>query len=115
MNIEIAPTKKVIVLGLDKRAVNNILWCAVTFGETRLYWINGYLLCLEVYDKSFEQEIKEKEFPISQICYTKFPNYQKLYEIEKSLQIPIVDASDMKLFQRILKAILEYENQNPDS
>lgn len=115
MDIEIAPTKKVTILGLDKRTVSNIAWCAATFGETRLYWANGYLLCLEVYEKSFEHEIKEKEFPISQICYAKFPNYQKLYEIEKSLQIPIVDASDMKLFQRIVKAIEDCESRTRES
>ena len=111
MNVEIAPTGKIIVFGLDNRSVNNISWCAATFGETRLYWIDGYLLCLEVYDKSFEQEIKAKEFPISQICYARFPKYEKLYEIEKSLQIPIVDVSDMQLFQNILKAILENERK----
>ena len=67
------------------------------------------LLCLEVYEKSFEHEIRMKEFPISQICYTKFPKYEKLYEIDKSIQIPVVNASDMKLFRGILKAILDDE------
>ena len=66
---------------------------------------------IEVYDKSFEEELKKKEFPISQICYVKFPKYEKLYEIDKSFQIPVVNASDMKLFQSILKAILESEKQ----
>jgi len=109
MDVEIAPTRKITVLGLDKRSTSNIAWCATTYGVNRLYWINGYLLCLEVYDKSFEQEIKEHEFPISQICYTQFPKYEKLYEVDKSLQIPIVNVSDMKIFQDILKAILANE------
>jgi hypothetical protein len=113
MDVEIAPTRKITVLGLDKRSINDIVWCATTYGVNRLYWINGYLLCLEVYEKSFEHEIKTKEFPISQICYTKFPKFEKLYEIDKSLQIPIVNVSDMKIFQNILKAILENEKENP--
>jgi len=111
MDVEITPTRKVTVLGLDKRSLGNVAWCAATFGETRLYWIDGYLLCMEVFEKSFEHEIKTKEFPISQVCYVKFPKYEKLYEIEKSLQIPIVNVSDMNLFQTLLKAILEKEQK----
>lgn len=106
MDVHITPTRKVTVLGLDERTVNDIVWCATTFGANRLYWIDGYLLCLEVYEKSFEYELKNKEFPISQICYAQFPKYQKIYEIEKSIQIPIVNVSDMRIFQNILKAIL---------
>jgi hypothetical protein len=107
MDVEIAPTRKITVLGLDKRSVGDIAWCAITYGAGRLYWINGYILCLEVYEKSFDHELKKKEFPISQICYTESPKYEKIYEIDKSLQIPIVNVSDMKIFQSILKAILE--------
>lgn len=110
MDVEITPTRKITILGLDKRSVNDIVWCATTYGVNRLYWIGGYLLCVEVYEKSFEQEIKKHEFPISQICYAKFPKYEKLYEVDKSLQIPIVNVSDMKIFQSILKAILEKED-----
>ena len=111
MDIEVAPTKKVNILGLDKRSLNNIAWCAATFSANRLYWINGYLLCLEVYEKSFGHEISKKEFPISQICYVKLPKYEKLFEVDKTVQIPVVDVSDMKLFQNILAAILKCENQ----
>jgi len=110
MDVEIAPTRKITILGLDKRTVNDIAWCATTYGVSRLYWINGYILCLEVYEKSFEHELKKQEFPISQICYTEFPKYEKIYEVEKSLQMPIVNVSDMKIFQNILKAILNNEN-----
>lgn len=106
MDVEISPTRKVTILGLDKRSVSDIAWCATTYGANRLYWIDGYLLCVEVYEKSFEHEIKTKEFPISQICYAEFPKYEKIYEIDKSLQIPIVNVSDMQIFQSILKAIL---------
>jgi hypothetical protein len=113
MDVEVSPTKKITLLGVDNRSKDNIAWCAATYGANRLYWVNGYLLCLEVYEKSFEQEIKNKEFPISQVCYVKFPKYEKLYEIDKSFQIPVVDVSDMKLFQNILKAILENEETCP--
>lgn len=106
MDVEIVRTKKITILGLDKRSLSDIAWCATTYGANRLYWIDGYILCLEVYEKSFEQELKKKEFPISQICYAEFPKYERIYEVDKSLQIPIVNVSDMKIFQSILKAIL---------
>lgn len=113
--MEIAPTRKITVLGLDKRSVNDLAWCATTYGVNRLYWIDGHLLCLEVYEKSFEHELKKREFPISQICYAKFPKFEKIYEIDKSLQIPIVNVSDMKIFQSIMKAILENEKESPSN
>ncbi len=115
MDVQIACTEKIRILGLDSRSVNNLAWCAATYGASRLYWINGYLMCLEVYEKSFEHEIKNNEFPISQVCYAKFPKYEKLYEIDKSVQIPVVDVSDMKVFQNILKAIIESEKAEPQN
>jgi hypothetical protein len=111
MDVDVSPTKKVTLLGVDKRSIENVAWCAATYGVNRLYWVDGYLLCLEVYEKSFEHELQKKEFPVSQVCYAKFPKYEKLYEIDKSFQIPVVDASDMKLFRSILKAILENEKK----
>ncbi|TET64510.1 hypothetical protein E3J49_04050 [Candidatus Bathyarchaeota archaeon] len=113
MDVEIVPTQKVRILGLDKRSVRNITWCATTYGMSRLHWVDGYLLCLEVYDKSFEYEIKNKEFPISHVCYAEFPKYEKMFEVDKSLQIPIVNASDMEIFKNILAAILKNEKENP--
>ena len=114
MNVEIAPTRKVTILGLDKRLVNDIAWCSATYGVNRLYWIDGYLLCLEVYEKSFEHEMKKREFPISQICYVEFPKYEKIYEIDKSFQIPVVNVSDMKVFRKILESILANEKSSSD-
>ena len=111
MDVEIAPTRKITILGLDKRSISNITWCATTYGVSRLYWVDGYILCLEVYEKSFEHELKKKEFPISQICYAEFPKYEKIHEIDKSLQIPLVNVSDMQIFQNILKAILNENNE----
>lgn len=118
MDVEVSPTRKVTILGLDKRSVNNIAWCAATYGVTRLHWIDGYILCLEVYEKSFEHELKQKEFPISQICYAEFPKFEKIVEVDKSFQIPLVNVSDMKLYQSILRAILENEKKplaDPDN
>jgi hypothetical protein len=111
LDVKIVPTRKISVLGLDKRSVKDIAWCATTYGMSRLYWVDGYLLCLEVYDKSFEHEIKNKEFPISHVCYAEFPKYKRMYEVDKSLQIPIVNTSDMKLFKSLLKAILDNEKE----
>lgn len=44
MDVEVAPTRKVTILGLDKRSVSDIAWCAATYGVNRLYWVNGYLM-----------------------------------------------------------------------
>lgn len=113
MEVEIAPTKKIVVLGVDKRPLKDLAWCATTYGLNRLFWVDGYLLCVEVYDKSFEHEIERKEFPISQVCYTEFPEYIRVFEVEKGVQIPIVNASDMRMFRGLLKAILKNEGIPP--
>jgi hypothetical protein len=107
MDVEVNPTKKIVVFGVDERSSENISWCAATYGINRLFWVDGYLLCVEVYDKSFEHEIESREFPISHVCYTRFPKYMKVFEVEKGMQIPIVDASDMQVFKSLLKAILK--------
>ena len=112
MEVEVAPTKKIVIFGVEKRKTENLVWCAVTYGVNRLFWVDGYLLCLEVYEKSFEHEIKSNIFPISQLCYAEFPNYIKIYEAEKGVQIPIVNASDTKLYQTLLKAVLKHEKPN---
>lgn len=112
MDVEIAPTRKISILGLDKRSVGDIVWCSATYRVSRLYWIDGYILCLEVYEKSFEHELKKRNFPISQVCYAEFPKYEKIYEIDKSLQIPLVNVSEMKIFKSILKAIIDEEKEN---
>jgi hypothetical protein len=111
MEVEIAPTKKIIVLGVDKRSLKDLAWCATTYGLNRLFWVDGYVLCVEVYEKSFEHEIKRKEFPVSQVCYTDFPEYIRVFEVEKGVQIPIVNASDMRMFRSMLKAILKTEER----
>ncbi len=112
MDVEIAPTKKIIVLGVDKRSLEDLIWCASTFNINRLFWIDGYLMCAEVYEKALEHEIAKREFPISQICYTKFPKYKKYYEVEKEVNLPIVNVTEMKIFTHLLKAIQENEKKH---
>ena len=97
MEIDIRPTKKVVVMGLDERSLDDMAWCAATFGINRLFWVDGYLICTEVFEESFKHEIENGEFCISQACYTKFPRYMRLHEVEKGTQIPIVDVSGMKI------------------
>lgn len=109
MEVKISPTKRVKILGIDDRSLNNIAWCAITYGVNRLFWVDGYLLCLEVYEKSFEHEIEKGEFYISQVCYTKFPKYIEIFEVKKGMQIPIVNVSDMKIYKDLLEAILMKE------
>lgn len=110
LEISIRPVKKIVILGLDKREPENIGFCAVTFGATRLFWVDGYILCLEVYEKAIECEIERGEFYISQLCYASFPKYNKILEIEKGAQIPIVNASDMRIYREIVKAIFSSES-----
>ncbi len=115
MEIEINPTEKVTVLGLDHRSLKNLAWCAATFGINRLFWVRGHLLCTEVFEKSFEHEIEKGEFPISQVCYTECPQYRRVLEVEKGTEIPVVDTSDMKLYRNLLEAILENEETVEES
>ncbi|MFQ6064653.1 MAG: hypothetical protein ACE5L6_04175 [Candidatus Bathyarchaeia archaeon] len=113
MKVEITPTNKLLVLGVDERSLENLAWCAVTYRIDRLFWIDGYLLCVEVYEKSFEHEIKHKEFPVSQVCYTKYPKYSPTYEVRKGAEIPIVNASDMRIYKSLVEAIQEHEKRHP--
>jgi hypothetical protein len=112
MRVEIKPTEKVTVLGLDERSLEGIAWCAATYGINRLFWVDGHLLCTEVYDKSFEHEIEEGEFCISQVCHAEYPKYTRVYEVERGTQVPIVDASDMQIYRKLLEAILEHEGES---
>jgi hypothetical protein len=107
LEVEVTPTRKIVVLGVDKRSLENRAWCAITYDLHRLFWIDGYVLCIEVYEKSFEQELKKKEFPISQVCYARYPKYTRVFEVEKGMQIPIVNVSDMRMYRNLLNAVLK--------
>lgn len=110
MEIDIKPTERVVVLGLDHRSLENMLWCAATFGINRLFWVDGHLLCTEVFEKSFEHEIEEGEFCVSQVCYSECPVYRRVYEVEKGTEIPVVNVSDMRIYRSLLYAIMDFEN-----
>ena len=121
MEVSYIPTKRLKVLGMDRRSVENLAWCAATYGVNRLFWIDGYLLCAEVYERSFEREIESGEFTITHVCYAKFPKYYRIFEVDKGTHIPIVNVSDMKMFNSLLQLIKEdieksnCEETEPDS
>lgn len=105
MRIKVTPTKEVQILGLDERSISNIFWCAMSYRVDRLLWADGYLLCIETYEEAMNYELEKGIFPICQVCYTRFPTYTKYHEVEKGLQIPIVNVSDMQLYVEIVKKI----------
>jgi len=111
MKVEVKPTKTVRILGLDKRSIENMLWCAFSYGVDRVFWVDEYLCCLEVYDKAMKYEIDKGIFPISQLCYARFPNYSKTLEIEMGYKMLVVNMSDMKFYKKIVKAIKENEEK----
>lgn len=105
MDVEFSPTKKIKILSVDRREVEDLVWCAVTSGSHKLYWINGYLICTEVHDEAFKYEIEEGVFPISQLCYASLPNYTKMYEAEKGARIPVVRVTGMRIFEALVKKL----------
>ena len=111
MDVEVTPTKKVVVPGLDKRSLDDLMWCASTYNINRLFWIDGYLLCTEVYEKAFEHAMSKRELPISQVCFTEFPKYKKHYEVEKGVHIPIVNVTGMGIFSSLLNAALKADQR----
>ena len=112
MKIKVSPMKEVLILGLDERSLSNLAWCATAYRVDRLFWSDGYLFCLEPYERSLEYEAEKGVFPVGQVCYVRFPKYVKSYEVEKSVQIPIVDVSDMRLYKEIARAIKTHDMTN---
>jgi hypothetical protein len=109
LKVSITPTKEVRIFSLDERRLNNLLWCALSFGMDKLFWADGYLFCLEVYDKALYYEVEKDFFPINQICFIKFPKYMKFYEVEGRTKIPIVDVSNMQFYKKIVNKIQSQE------
>jgi hypothetical protein len=105
LKVRVSPMKEICIFGLDARSVGNLAWCATAYRVDRLFWSDGYLFCLEPYEKSLEYEAEKGILPLGQVCYVRFPKYAKSYEVEKSVQIPIVDVSDMYLYRGITRAI----------
>lgn len=110
MSVEVQPTKQVRILGFDRRALDDMAWCAVSMDFSKLFWLDGHLLCIETYEKAFEQELETGVFSVSQVCYTKAPNYVRLYEVGRGIQIPVINASGMRLFEAIVRAVREDED-----
>ena len=109
IEVVLRPTRRVVVLGYDERELQNLLYCAITYGVNRLFWVDGYLMCVEVYEESFKREMDDGVFFVSHVCYARFPRYQKVIEVERGAQLPIVNASDMCMLRAILRAVLAKE------
>ena len=112
MKVRVSPMKEVLILGLDERSLPNLAWCATAYRVDRLFWAEGYLFCLEPYERSLEYEAEKGVFPVGQVCYARFPKYVKSYEVERSVQIPIVDVSDMSLYKEIARAIKTHDTES---
>ncbi|MEM2504182.1 MAG: hypothetical protein QXV76_00870 [Candidatus Bathyarchaeia archaeon] len=111
MDVELAISRKVKILGLDyRKSEDELIWCSSTMEVSKLFWVSGYLICMEVPEKSFEHEIETGEFIISQLCFTKCPKYERFKSIARGGQIPVVDMSSMKLFQEIAKVLATRES-----
>jgi len=105
IDVELRPTRHVVVLGYDERELRNLVYCALTYGVNRLFWVDGYVMCVEVYEESFKREMEEGVFYISHVCYARFPEYRKVIEIEKGAQLPVVNASDMAILRAVLETV----------
>jgi len=105
IEVELRPVKRIVVLGFDEREVRNLLYCALTYGVNRLFWVDGYLMCVEVYEESFKREMDDGVFYVSHVCFARFPEYRKVIEVERGAQLPVVNASDMGVLSAIMKAI----------
>jgi len=112
IDVELRPTRRVVVLGYDERELRNLVYCALTYGVNRLFWVDGYVMCVEVYEESFKREMEEGVFYISHVCYASMPEYRKLVEVERGAQLPVVNASDMAIFRAVLEAV---RNAGPSS
>ena len=109
MEVKYFPTKELRIYSIDRREVGDLAWCSITMGSNRLFWIEGYVICLEVHDEAFKYEVEKGFFPINQVCYAKLPEYVRIYDVEKGARIPLVNVSDMKVFKKILEKIKEIE------
>ena len=99
------PTRKLRILSLDKRPLEDLIWCAITSGSHKLYWIGGYVICTEVYEEAFKYEVEKGEFPISQVCYSELPKYERMLELEKGSRIPLVKVEGHSDIKKIMYAM----------
>ena len=105
MEIKYTPTKEIRIFSIDERKLDDLAWCAIVSGSNKLYWIDGFVICMEIHDDAFKYEVERDFFPINQLCYAKLPEYTRVYEVAKGARIPVVDVSSMSLFKRIIETI----------
>lgn len=110
LKIKIIPTKEIRIYSVDKRDIGELGWCAFTTGSNRLFWIDGYVICMEIHDDAFKYEIENNFFPINKLCYAKLPTYVRIMDVEKGARLPLINVSDMLLFKKILEKIKEIES-----
>ena len=103
------------MLSIDKRKLEDLVWCALTSGASRLYWARGYLICTEVHEDAFKHELERGEFPINQLCYSKLEKYTRILELERGSRIPLVNVEGMRAFESILAIIERKENEERES
>ncbi len=109
MEIKYLPTREIRIYSIDKRKASELAWCSITMGANKLFWIDGYVICLEIHDDAFKYEVEKGFFPINQICFAAFPEYTRIFDVEKGARIPLINVSDMKIFKKILNKIKEIE------
>lgn len=113
MKIEISRPKVIKILGMDSRSKDDLVWCSVSMEVSKLFWIDGLLICMEVPEKSFDYEYEDGVYVVSQLCYAEYPKYNKFEDVGRGIQIPIVNVKGMKVFEFIAKTIREGEKSSP--
>lgn len=111
MKIEVSRPKVVKILGLDSRGKDDLVWCSLSMEVSRLFWIDGLLICMEVPEKSFDYEYEDGIYVVSQLCYAEYPKYNRFEDVGRGIQIPIVNVKGMRVFESIAKTIRENEKR----
>lgn len=81
---------------------------------SKLFWVDGLLICMEVPEKSLEYEFERGVYVVSQLCYAKCSRYNRLEDVGRGVQIPVVNASDMRFF-KVIARVIRSEQGNPES
>jgi len=115
LKIEVLRPKVVKILGLDERSRDDLVWCSASMEVSKLFWIDGLLICMEVPEKSLEYEYEDGVYVISQLCYAKCPRYSRFEDVGRGVQIPVVNATGMRVFEAIVDAIKRLDGDNPNN
>lgn len=114
MKVEVSRPRLVKILGLDERDKDNLIWCSASMDVSKLFWVDGLLICMEVPEKSLEYEFERGVYVVSQLCYAKCSRYNRLEDVGRGVQIPVVNASDMRFF-KVIARVIRSEQGNPES